>query len=28
VIAGRQARGKVVLTKRVKVPEHPEQQPG
>jgi NADPH2:quinone reductase len=27
-IAGRQARGKVVLTKRVKVPEHAEQRPG
>ena len=27
-IAGRQARGKVVLTKRVKVPVHAEQRPG
>jgi NADPH2:quinone reductase len=27
-IAGRQALGKVVLTKRVKVPEHAEQRPG
>jgi NADPH:quinone reductase-like Zn-dependent oxidoreductase len=27
-IAGRQARGKVVLTKRVKVPEHAEPRPG
>jgi NADPH:quinone reductase-like Zn-dependent oxidoreductase len=26
-IAGRQARGKVVLTKRIKVPEHAEQRP-
>jgi hypothetical protein len=28
VIAGRQATGKVVLTKRVEVPEHAEQRPG
>jgi NADPH:quinone reductase len=28
VIAGRQARGKVVLTKQVEVPEHAEQRPG
>jgi NADPH:quinone reductase len=27
-IAGRQARGKVVLTKRIKVPEHEQQRPG
>jgi NADPH2:quinone reductase len=28
VIAGRQATGKVVLTKQVEVPEHAEQRPG
>jgi hypothetical protein len=28
VIAGRQATGKVVLTKQVEVPEHREQRPG
>jgi hypothetical protein len=27
-IAGRQATGKVVLTKQAKVPEHREQRPG
>jgi NADPH:quinone reductase-like Zn-dependent oxidoreductase len=27
-IAGRQARGKVVLTKQVEVPEHQERRPG